>query len=63
MRVIKKTANTLKTLLNGSFGKLGSRYSIFYAPTEMLQVTITGQLALLMLIEMMELCGIPVVSA
>ena len=59
----KKTANSLKTLLNGTFGKLGSRYSIFYAPSEMIQVTITGQLALLMLIERMELCGISVVSA
>ena len=56
-------SNTKKITLNGSFGKLGSRYSIFYAPTEMIQVTITGQLALLMLIERMELAGIPVVSA
>jgi hypothetical protein len=59
----KKTANSLKTLLNGTFGKLGSIWSIFYAPSEMIQVTVTGQLALLMLIEMLELCGISVVSA
>lgn len=59
----KKTANSLKTLLNGTFGKLGSKWSIFYAPSEMIQVTITGQLALLMLIEMLELVGISVVSA
>lgn len=59
----KKTANTLKTYLNGIFGKLGSQYSIFYAPSEMIQVTITGQLALLMLIERLELCGVPVISA
>lgn len=59
----KKTANSLKTLLNGTFGKLGSKWSIFYAPSEMIQVTVTGQLALLMLIEMLELCGISVVSA
>jgi len=59
----KKTANSLKTLLNGTFGKLGSKWSIFYAPSEMIQVTITGQLALLMLIEMLELSGISVVSA
>lgn len=59
----KKTANSLKTLLNGSFGKLNSKYSIFYAPTEMLQVTVTGQLALLMLIEALENTGISVVSA
>lgn len=59
----KKTANSLKTLNNGTFGKLGSKYSIFYAPSEMIQVTVTGQLALLMLIERLELCGIPVISA
>lgn len=56
-------ANSLKTNLNGTFGKLGSKYSIFYAPSELIQVTLTGQLALLMLIEAMELNGIPVVSA
>jgi hypothetical protein len=49
--------------LNGTFGKLGSKYSIFYAPSELIQVTLTGQLALLMLIEEMERVGIPVVSA
>ena len=59
----KKTANTLKTLLNGTFGKLGSRFSIFYAPSEMLQVTLTGQLAILMLIELMEYSNISVISA
>lgn len=59
----KKTANSLKTLLNGTFGKLGNQYSIFYAPSEMIQVTLTGQLALLMLIERMELAGLRVISA
>lgn len=56
-------ANSLKTNLNGTFGKLGSKYSIFYAPSELIQVTLTGQLALMMLIEAMVLAGIPVVSA
>lgn len=60
---IKKKANSLKTLLNGTFGKLGSMWSIFYAPSQMIQVTITGQLALLMLIERLEICGITVISA
>lgn len=60
---IKKRANSLKTLLNGTFGKLGSKYSIFYAPSEMIQVTVTGQLALLMLIEELESAGISVISA
>lgn len=58
----KKQADSLKTFLNGVFGKLGSKWSIFYAPNEMINVTITGQLALLMLIEMLETCGIEVVS-
>lgn len=56
-------ADSLKITINGSFGKLGSKYSALYAPDLMLQVTITGQLALLMLIERIESVGIPVVSA
>lgn len=59
----KKVANSLKTLGNGVFGKLNSIYSIFNAPPELIQVTVTGQLALFMLIEAMELAGISVVSA
>jgi hypothetical protein len=57
------TADVLKICVNGSFGKLGSRYSALYAPDLLIQVTITGQLALLMLIEELESNGIPVVSA
>jgi len=56
-------AQTLKIVLNGTYGKLGSRFSVVYAPNLLIQVTITGQLALLMLIERMELAGIPCVSA
>jgi hypothetical protein len=59
----KSTAQTLKIFLNGTFGKLGSKYSVLYAPNLLIQVTVTGQLALLMLIEHMELAGIPVMSA
>lgn len=54
---------TLKIILNGTFGKLGSKWSFLYSPNLMLQVTITGQLVLLMLIERLELAGISVVSA
>lgn len=53
----------LKICINGTFGKTGSPYSVLYAPEMMIQITVTGQLALLMLIEKMELSGIPVVSA
>jgi hypothetical protein len=53
----------LKICINGTFGKTGSPYSVLYAPEMMIQITVTGQLALLMLIESLELHGIPVVSA
>lgn len=59
----KVAAEGLKIALNGIFGKLGSPYSVLYAPHLMIAVTLTGQLALLMLIERAELAGIPVVSA
>lgn len=59
----KVTADTLKIAVNGSFGKLGSKYSALYAPDLLIQTTITGQLALLMLIERMEAAGVKVVSA
>lgn len=58
----KVTADSLKITINGSFGKLGSCYSSLYSPDLMVQTTVTGQLALLMLIEVLELMGIPVVS-
>jgi hypothetical protein len=53
----------LKIVINGSFGKFGSPYSALYSPRLLIQTTVTGQLALLMLIEMLEAEGIPVVSA
>ncbi len=54
---------SLKITINGSFGKLGSKWSCLYAPDLMMQVTITGQLTLLMLAERLELAGISVISA
>ena len=59
----KNTAETLKIVLNGSFGKFGSPYSALYGPKLMIQTTVTGQLALLMIIEELEHCGFEVVSA
>jgi len=53
----------LKIVLNGTFGKLFSKWSVLYAPELGIRTTITGQLALLMLIEMMECSGIQVISA
>lgn len=52
-----------KIMVNGTFGKCGSPYSVLFAPKMLIQTTLTGQLSLLMLIEWLEGAGIPVVSA
>lgn len=59
----KTTDKGLKIAINGSYGKLGSGFSVLFAPHLMVAVTLTGQLSLLMLIEEASLKGIPVVSA
>lgn len=59
----KVTAYSLKITINGTFGKLGSRWSIFYSPNLLIHVTLSGQLFLLMLIERIVKAGIPVISA
>jgi DNA polymerase elongation subunit (family B) len=59
----KVMADALKICVNGSFGKLGSKWSVLYSPDLMIAVTITGQLALLVLIESLELSGFRVISA
>lgn len=56
----KHTSDSLKLFSNGVFGKLGSKYSKLYAPDMLLNVTLTGQLTMLMLIEMLELVDISV---
>ena len=60
---LKAIANALKIVVNGSYGKLGSKWSNLYAPDLLIQVTMTGQLALLLLIERLEMAGIHVISA
>lgn len=59
----KANNDGLKIANNGVFGKLSDPFSIIYDVPNMVQVTITGQLSILMIIEMLELHGIPVVSA
>ena len=59
----ERIAGSLKITINGGFGKFGSRWSMLYSPELLIQVTITGQLSLLMLIEDIELAGIRVISA
>lgn len=59
----KNEAESLKVTANGSFGKFGSPFSVLYSPNLMIQTTITGQLAILILIEALERRGMQVVSA
>ena len=58
----KVDADSLKITVNGAFGKLGSPWSVLYAPNLMIQVTVTGQLSLLMLIDTFTHHGFDVVS-
>jgi hypothetical protein len=62
-KYFKTEESSLKIVINGSFGKFGSKYSILFSPDLLIQTTITGQLSLLMLIESLEQAGISVVSA
>ena len=57
------TNAALKIVINGTFGKFGSMYSKIYAPRLMFHTTVTGQLALLMLIEEFADTSIEVLSA
>lgn len=58
----KPVADSLKIVINGTFGKLLSPWSIVYAPKLGFHVTIGGQLFLLMYVEALESHGISVVS-
>jgi len=60
----KKRVAMLKIFLNGTYGKLGSVYSVLYAPHLLLNTTLTGQLTLLQIIEELgKLNDVKVVSA
>lgn len=59
----KTVADTLKIVINGTFGKLSNSHSQLYAPDLFLRITLTGQLALLLLIERLEAARLPVASA
>lgn len=54
---------TNKLALNSSYGKFGSVYSYLYSPELVIQTTITGQLAMLMLIERLSEAGATITSA
>lgn len=59
----KKISDSLKIVNNGTFGKSGSPFSVLYGPKMLIQTTITGQLAIMMLIERLEAKGFGVISA
>ena len=54
---------TIKIVLNGFYGKLSSKYSPVYSPNMLVSVTLTGQLAILMLLEQLHAENITVLSA
>ena len=55
--------STIKIFLNGSYGKLSSKYSSLYDPEMLLAVTLTGQLTMLMVIERLVSAGINVIAS
>jgi hypothetical protein len=60
----KAVSESLKITINGTFGKLSSKWSALYSPDLFIQIVITGQLALLMLIEALDdILGVEVMSA
>lgn len=59
----KVKADGLKITINSIFGKMGSKTFWLLDAKQMLSTTLSGQLGLLMLIEMLDDAGIPVISA
>lgn len=53
----------LKVTINGTGGKFNDQWSRLRDPNCFIHMTLTGQLALLMLIEMVEMIGVEVISA
>lgn len=56
-------SNSKKLILNSSFGQFSSMYSRLYSPNLLLNTTLSGQLTLLMLIELLELNGFDIFTA
>lgn len=59
----KTTSDALKITLNGSYGKFGSKWSCLYSPDLLIHTTLTGQLSLIYLINLLEAESFSVVSA
>lgn len=62
-KIVSITESGGKIMINGTFGKTKSAFSILFAPKMFIQTTLTGQLSILMLIEAFERAGIRAVSA
>ncbi len=56
-KTLDSQQNTMKLVLNSSFGKLGLKYSKLYDPSALLHITLTGQLTLMMVIEKLSRKG------
>lgn len=59
----KTEANGKKIVVNGAGGKYSDPYSTLYDPRLTIQQNLTGQLDLLLFIEILNLCGFTVISA
>jgi hypothetical protein len=59
----KTEANGKKIVVNGAGGKFSDEFSTLHGPDLTIQMTVTGQLDLLLFIEMLHLCGFTVISA
>lgn len=56
-KTLDRQQDTMKLVLNSSFGQTGQRFSKIYDPKAMLHTTLTGQLTLMMVIEKLSLKG------
>ena len=54
---LDRQQDTMKLVLNSSFGQTGQRFSKIYDPSAMLHTTLTGQLTLMMVVEMLSRKG------
>ena len=54
---LDRKQDSMKLVLNSSFGQTGQRFSKIYDPNTMLNTTLTGQLTLMMVIEKLHLKG------
>lgn len=59
----KVTDKTYKIILNGTFGLYSNIHSYLYSPELLLQITLSGQFSLMLLVEMMAEKGIKTVSS